>query len=474
MPEHKNTSTNANVMRRVQHVHCVGIGGTGMSGVAEVLHNLGYKVSGSDKVASRITRHLSSLNIKIEFEHRAEQINGADVIVFSTAVAKDNPELQAARSKGIPVIPRAEMLAELMRFKHGIAVAGTHGKTTTTSLIASILAEDKFDPTYVIGGLLNASNSHARLGDGKYLIAEADESDASFLHLQPMISIITNIDADHLNHYNGDISYLEKNFLEFLHHLPFYGLAIICTDDPGAKKLTEKIERSFSTYGINAEADYFAHDISYREGKSYFTVSRKHCPNWLKITLNLPGRHNILNALAAIALSHELNVSDAAIMHALAEFKGIARRCEILGELNIQGKHALLIDDYAHHPREIAEMLYTVKNGWPNKRIVIIFQPHRYTRTISLFEDFCAILSEADKLLMLEVYSAGEKPIANADSRTLCNAIRHKGQVDPIFVTEREQIFSLLENIIADNDVILILGAGDIASVSASLLQRYR
>ena len=460
-------------MDRVNHIHFVGIGGASMSGIAEVLHNLGYQISGSDMRESRVTNHLRSLGIKVELNHHRAQVNGCDVVVVSSAIADDNPELIEAREKRIPVIPRAEMLAELMRFQQGIAVAGTHGKTTTTSLVASILAEGGLDPTYVIGGLLNSSGTHARLGTGKYLVAEADESDASFLHLQPTIAILTNVDADHLETYGGDINCLQDNFIEFLHHLPFHGLAIICLDDEGVRKIMGSILKPFKTYGFDPGADYFAHDVHHQGQQSWFQVSRADCREWLQVKLNLPGKHNVLNALAAIAVAHEVGVADASIISALAGFQGIARRCQVLGDLTIQGKKVLIIDDYAHHPREIDATLQAVRSGWPDKRVVVIFQPHRYTRTRDLFEDFCQVLAETDRLLLLEIYSAGEKPVAGADGRSLCRAIRQRGQVDPIFIEKREEIPQLLENFVEENDLLLVLGAGDVGLVSAGLLQQY-
>ncbi len=478
MPEYRNcvrgdSAWGENSLGRVNRIHFVGIGGAGMSGIAEVLHNLGYQISGSDQRQSPVTKHLSSLGINIEIGHDPAQVDGCDVVVISSAITDDNPELLEARAKRIPVIPRAEMLAELMRFQQGIAVAGTHGKTTTTSLVASILAEGGLDPTYVIGGLLNSSGSHARLGAGKYMVAEADESDASFLHLQPTISILTNVDADHLETYGGDIGCLQENFIEFLHHLPFHGLAIICLDDAGVRKIMGNILKPFKTYGFDVDADYFAHDVHHEGQQSCFQVSRADKNDWLQVKLNLPGKHNILNALAAIAVAHEVGVGDESIITALAEFQGIGRRCQVLGKINIQDKKVLLIDDYAHHPSEINATLQGVRQGWPDKRIVVIFQPHRYTRTRDLFEDFCQVLSETDKLLLLEIYSAGEPPVAGADGRSLCRAIRQRGQVDPIFVEQHEGVPKLLENLVEDNDLLLVLGAGNVGAVSANLLQQY-
>lgn len=461
------------LLGRIKHIHFVGIGGAGMSGIAEVLHNLGYSVSGSDKHENRTTRRLQSFGIEVVNGHSAEHINGSDVVVYSSAVTQDNPELQEARLRRIPIIPRAEMLAELMRFKHGIAIAGTHGKTTTTSLIASVLGEGGLDPTYVIGGLLTSSGSHARLGKGKYLVAEADESDASFLHLQPVIAVLTNIDADHLENYRGDFSALQKSFIEFLQHLPFYGLAVICVDDPVNRKIIDDIAKPVLTYGVDYDADIQGRILKQDGDKTWFKVSRKNCVDWLEIELHLPGKHNVLNALAAIGVAHELGIDEDSIIKALRKFEGIARRCQVMGEIRIDDKKALVIDDYAHHPREIAATLNAIRNGWPQQRLLVIFQPHRYTRTRNLFEDFTQVLSEVDVLFVLDIYAAGESPIAGADSRSLCRAIRLRGQVDPIFVENKDEIGTLIKGVIEDNDVLLVLGAGDVGAVAPALIQQY-
>ena len=458
---------------RVNHIHFVGIGGAGMSGIAEVLHNLGYTVSGTDKNENKVTTRLRSLGINVSLGHAPEHIKGSDVVVYSSAVKQNNPELLEARLQRIPIIPRAEMLSELMRFKHGIAVAGTHGKTTTTSLIASVLGEGGMDPTYVIGGLLNSSGSHARLGKGKYLVAEADESDASFLHLQPIIAVLTNVDADHLENYSGDYFLLQKNFLEFLQNLPFYGLAVICMDDKGNRSLLDQISKPILTYGVDFEADIYARIIKYEKTRTLFSVSRKHQLDWLKVELNLPGKHNVQNALAAIAVGHELGVNETAIINALGKFEGIARRCQVLGYISVEGNRAMLVDDYAHHPREIAATLRAIKDGWPGQRLVVIFQPHRYSRTRDLFEDFVQVLSDVNVLFILDIYSAGEQPIAGADSRSLCRAIRLRGQVDPIFLEDKESAGELLKGVVQENDIVLVLGAGDVSTVAASLMQRY-
>ena len=458
---------------RIKHIHFVGIGGAGMSGIAEVLHNLGYTVSGSDKHESGVTHRLQNLGICIVKGHASEYINGSDVVVYSSAVTRDNPELQEARTRRIPIIPRAEMLAELMRFKHGIAVAGTHGKTTTTSLIASILGEAGLDPTYVIGGLLNSSGSHARLGKGKYLVAEADESDASFLHLQPVIAILTNLDADHLENYGGDYQSLQNSFIEFMQHLPFYGLAVVCIDDVGNRNILNYIAKPVMTYGIDYDADIHARIVKFNGNKTWFQVSRKNCPDWIMVELNLPGKHNVQNALAAITVAHELGIKEESIINALSKFEGIARRCQLLGELSIEGKSVLVIDDYAHHPREINATLTAIRNGWPGHRLVVIFQPHRYTRTRDLFEDFTRALSEIDVLLLLDLYPAGETPIPGADSRSLCRAIRLRGKVDPIFIENKDEINTIISGIVEDNDVLIVLGAGDVGSVAPALMQQY-
>lgn len=460
-------------MGRVRHIHFIGIGGAGMSGIAEVLHNLGYAVSGSDMHQNQATHHLQELGISVVTGHESGHVNGSDVVVVSSAIPEDNPEWQAARARHIPVVPRAEMLAELMRFRHGIAVAGTHGKTTTTSLIASVLAEGGLDPTYVIGGLLNSSGSHARLGSSKYLVAEADESDASFLHLQPIIAVLTNIDADHLDTYDGDFALLRKNFLEFLQRLPFYGLAVICIDDDGIRAIREKIAKPVLTYSVDYDADYYARLIKQEQNKTWFQVSRADCADWLEVELNLPGKHNVQNALAAIAIAHELGVAEDSIINALSNFQGIARRCQVMGDIQIEGKNVLIIDDYAHHPSEISATLKAIHAGWPERRLVLIYQPHRYTRTCNLFEDFSQVLSEADVLFMLDVYAAGEEYVMGADSKSLCRAIRLRGQVDPIFVEQRENLNSLLLSIVKDNDILLILGAGDIGSLAPELMHQF-
>lgn len=458
-------------MGRVKHVHFIGIGGAGMGGIAEVLKNLGYTVSGSDVKENRVTRRLKSLDIDVHIGHSPEYVEKSDVVVITSAIKPDNIELDAARSLRIPVVRRAEMLAELMRFNQGIAIAGTHGKTTTTSLVASVLAEAGLDPTYVIGGLLNSSGTNARLGSGKYFVAEADESDASFLHLHPVISVITNIDADHLDTYGGDMANLRNHFIEFLRQLPFYGLAILCVDDEGIRKILPEVTRPVVTYGLDFEADYNAELIRQEGNKTWFRVSHLHNRDWLEVELNLPGRHNLRNALAAIAVAHELGVEDQSIVNALRNFQGIARRCHVRGQVTIGENTATLIDDYAHHPTEIAACFDAIHGGWEGRRLVVVYQPHRYTRMRDLFEDFCQVLSRADVLLVLDVYPAGEEPITSADSRSLCRAIRLRGQIEPISIQDPATLQKVLAGVLKEDDLLLTLGAGDIGTMSRKLYE---
>jgi UDP-N-acetylmuramate--alanine ligase len=456
-------------MGRVRRVHFIGVGGVGMSGIAEVLHNLGYEVSGSDLQANSSTRRLEKQGIRIFTGHAAENISGCDVVVASAAIASENPEITAAREQRIPVVRRAEMLAELMRFRYGIGVAGTHGKTTTTSLTASLLAEGGLDPTFVIGGRLNSAATNAQLGAGHYLVAEADESDASFLYLQPSMAVVTNIDADHLSTYEGDFDRLRQTFIEYLHHLPFYGLAVLCLDDPQVASILPEVTRPVITYAIEADADVTASEVQQQGMQTHFQVHRSGHPGVLSITLNLPGRHNVLNALAAIAVASELGVSDVAIQKALADFQGIGRRFQVAGELTTAAGSVLLIDDYAHHPRELEPTLAAVRAGWPERRLVVVFQPHRFTRTHDLFDDFIKVLSEVDVLVLCEVYAAGETPISGADGRALSRGIRARGHVDPVFVEDLETLPVVLQDLLQDGDVLLTLGAGNIGSVSAKL-----
>ncbi|HKJ07712.1 MAG TPA: UDP-N-acetylmuramate--L-alanine ligase [Gammaproteobacteria bacterium] len=460
-------------MRRIHRVHFVGIGGAGMGGIAEVMLNLGYQVSGSDLKENAVTRRLADLGAGIAIGHAAEHVAGSDVVVVSSAVTTGNPEVQAAHAGRIPVVPRAEMLAELMRFRYGIAVAGTHGKTTTTSLVASLLAEGNLDPTFVIGGRLNSAASHARLGAARYLVAEADESDASFLYLQPMMAVVTNIDADHLATYEGDYRRLRQTFVEFLHHLPFYGLAVLCLDDPGVREVLSHVTRPVCRYGLESGADVRATDLSQQGLQMHFNVHRVDRDAPLAVTLNLPGRHNVLNALAAIAVASELGVSDQAIQRGLVQFAGIGRRFQVYGELASPNGNVLLIDDYGHHPKEIAATLAAVRSGWPGRRLVVAFQPHRYTRTRDLFEDFTQVLCDADVLVVTEVYAAGEAPVSGADGRSLCRAIRARGHVDPVFVSSAADLDEALSGVLNEGDVLLMLGAGDIGSVPPRLAQRW-
>ena len=460
-------------MRRVRQVHFVGIGGAGMSGIAEVLHNQGYTVTGADLRRSGATERLVGMGVQVHYEHRAEHVDGSDVVVYSSAVSIDNPELLEARRRRIPIIPRAQMLSELMRFREGVAVAGTHGKTTTTSLVASLLAEGMYDPTYIIGGRLNMTGSHARLGRGKFMVAEADESDASFLHLSPLYAVLTNIDQDHLEYHRGSYEALQNNFIDFLHCLPFYGLVVICGDDAGIRDILPRINRPCVTYGIDADADYRAQTIKYSGSLTRFDIMRRGEAEPLRVTLNLPGRHNVLNALAAAALATELGVSGQAVSAGLENFQGIARRSAILGELSINGRNVLLVDDYAHHPSEIRAITSALADGWPGRRVLVVFQPHRYTRTRDLFEEFCQVLSELDMVLLLDVYPAGEQPIPGADSRSLSRALRARGKVELILVGTESELQMQLDNIARDNDILLLLGAGDIGALGARLLEIY-
>lgn len=456
-------------MRRIRHIHFVGIGGAGMGGIAEVLVHLGYKISGSDLSRNAMTSRLEQQGVKVLTGHEASNVEGVDAIVVSSAIRDDNPEVQQARELGIPVVPRAEMLAELMRFRYGIAVAGTHGKTTTTSLLASLMAEGELDPTFVIGGKLNSTDSHSWLGRGKFLVAEADESDASFLYLQPTISIVTNIDVDHMETYGGDYSRLRGTFIEFLHHLPFYGLAILCIDDDGVRDILDDVTRPVLTYGLSEDADVRAFNLRHDGTKSIFEVSLPDRDGVLKVTLNMPGHHNTLNCLAAIAVAHELGVSDESIQKAAAEFQGVGRRFQIQGEFRTTAGQVLFVDDYGHHPTEIQATLAAAREAWPDRRLVHVFQPHRYTRTRDLFEDFANVLSEVDVLIMLEVYAANEDPIPGADSRTLCRAIRMRGKVDPVFVERPEDLKGVLAGLIQDGDVVITQGAGNVGALAATL-----
>jgi UDP-N-acetylmuramate--alanine ligase len=457
-------------MRRIQRIHFVGIGGSGMGGIAEVLVNLGYGVQGSDLKPNAVTRRLESLGARVVYGHAAKNIAGADVLVVSSAVSPDNPELVEAHAHRVPVVQRAEMLGELMRFRYAVAVAGTHGKTTTTSMVASLLAEGGLDPTFVIGGRLKSAGTNARLGTGRYLVAEADESDASFMHLQPMIAIVTNVDADHLGTHEGDFERLKQSFVDFLHNLPFYGLAVICADDAEARSLVPRIARPVVTYGIEAEADVRAVNVVRYGMQSAFDVMRPGKPP-LSVRVNLPGKHNVLNSLAAIAVATELDVSDEAIQSALAQFQGIDRRLQQYGDVDTPSGRVTIIDDYGHHPTEIAATLEAIRQGWSGRRIVLAFQPHRYSRTRDLLDDFARVLAEVDALVVTEVYAAGEAPIVGADSTALCRAIRSRGNVEPVLVKSVEELPSTLARIVRDGDVIVTMGAGSIGGVPAELTQ---
>jgi UDP-N-acetylmuramate--alanine ligase len=457
-------------MRRIKHIHFVGIGGAGMGGIAEVLLNEGYGISGSDRQANGMTQRLQNLGATIYFGHLASNIDIANVVVVSSAIDHTNPEIIAANEKRTPVIRRAEMLAELMRFRHGIAIAGTHGKTTTTSLISTIFAEAKLDPTFVIGGLLNSAGTNARLGGSQYLIAEADESDASFVHLQPMVSVVTNIEADHMETYQGDFQKMQDTYIDFLHNLPFYGLAVLCIDDPIIQKLLPRVGRKSLTYGVSENADVRAVNIELGFNQSRFDVLRENLPS-LAVTVNIPGHHNVLNSLAAIAVSSDEGVEDQHIVKALAEFSGIGRRFEFLGDYATSMGQAILVDDYGHHPTEVAATIAVARNNWPDRRLVMAYQPHRFTRTRDLYEDFVKVLSQVDVLLLLEVYSAGEEAIDGADSRSLCRSIRQRGQLEPIYVADITELPKLLAESLHDQDIVMTQGAGNIGQIAKFLQQ---
>jgi UDP-N-acetylmuramate--alanine ligase len=459
-------------MRRIHRIHLVGIGGSGMGGIAEVLLNLGYEVQGSDIKANAVTERLARLGATIFIGHDAEYLGKTDVVVVSSAVNRANPEVAAALGRRIPVVARAEMLGELMRFRYSVAVAGTHGKTTTTSLVASVLAEGGLDPTFVIGGRLKSADSNARLGAGRYLVAEADESDASFMHLQPMIAIVTNIDNDHLATHEGDFSRLKQSFVDFLHNLPFYGLAVLCADDEHVRGIVEAVARPFVTYGFAEGADIRGVNVQRLGLQSRFEALRPgRAP--LSVTINLPGRHNVLNSLAAVAVAAELEIPDAAIQKALANFQGIERRLQQLGEIQWPGGRALIVDDYGHHPTEVAATLEAVRQGWPDRRLVLVFQPHRYTRTRDLLDDFGRVLGECDVLLVTEVYAAGEAPIAGADGRAICRAVRTRGHVEPVFVERVDDLAESLRAVLHDGDVVLTMGAGNLGAVAHELKNHF-
>ena len=451
-------------------VHFIGIGGVGMSGIAEVLCTLGYQVSGSDNADNAVTRRLASLGASISKGHAAANVLDADCIVVSSAIKPDNPELQEAHAQRIPVVQRAEMLAELMRFRRGIAVAGTHGKTTTTSLTASVLAEGGLDPTFVIGGQLLAAGANARLGGGQWLVAEADESDGSFLRLSPAVAIVTNIDADHLENYGGDFEQVKRAFSEFLHRLPFYGLAVLCIDDAEVAALAANTSRHVVTYGFAEDADVRAINVRQEGMRTYFTVLRPDCEP-LDVSVNMPGNHNVLNALATIAIATDEGIDDAAIVAGLSGFQGVGRRFQVYGELPVDGGSVMLVDDYGHHPREVAAVVKAVRGGWPERRLVMVYQPHRYSRTRDLYDDFVQVLGDANVLLLVEVYPAGEEPIPGADSRQLCHSIRQRGQLDPIYVERGADLAPLLKPLLRAGDILLCQGAGDIGAVAPQLIK---
>lgn len=462
---------------RVKHIHFVGIGGSGMCGIAEVLHNQGYTVSGSDQAQSAVTRHLSSLGVQVYPGHTAEHVQGADVVVTSTAVKKDNPEVTAAVAQQIPVIPRALMLAEMMRFKDGIAIAGTHGKTTTTSLTASILAAAGLDPTFVIGGKLTAVGTNARLGKGSYIVAEADESDASFLYLTPLMAVVTNIDEDHMDTYGHSVEKLHQAFVDFIHRMPFYGKAFLCVDSEHVRVILPKVSKPYATYGLDDSADIYATDVENIGAQMKFTVHARlkgHEPRTFDVVLNLPGRHNVLNALAAISVALECGVDEEAVRRGLEGFAGVGRRFQSYGEIDLpQGGKALVVDDYGHHPVEMAATLSAARGAYPGKRLVLAFQPHRYTRTRDLFDDFSKVLNTVDVLVLTDVYAAGEDPLPQ-DSRALARNVRAYGKVDPLYCADVNELPAMLLDVLRDGDVLLNMGAGSINKVPAALVELSR
>jgi UDP-N-acetylmuramate--alanine ligase len=459
------------LMRAFKRVHFIGIGGAGMSGIAEVMHNLGYQVSGSDQASTQVTRRLAELGIRIDQGHQAEHVVEVDVVVVSSAIRADNAELVAARARHMPVVPRAEMLGELMRFRRGIAVAGTHGKTTTTSLIASVLAEAGLDPTFVIGGLLTSAGTHARLGAGEYLVAEADESDGSFLLLHPVMAVVTNIDADHLENFGGSFERLKRAFDDFIHRMPFYGLAVLCADDAEVRALAARSPRAVRTYGFADDADVRASQVRQDGAQMHFLL---HLPDEapLPVRLRLPGRHNVQNACAAAAIALEIGIEPGVIVSGLGNFGGVGRRFTMHPDLPLDAGSVMFVDDYGHHPRELRAVIEAARGGWPLKRLVLVFQPHRYTRTRDLFDDFAEVLSLADAVVLTEVYAAGETAIAGADGRALARAVRSRGRVDPVFVAHPRELIKVLPDLLRDGDLLLLQGAGDIGAVAQELETR--
>ena len=460
-------------MRRVNQIHFIGIGGAGMSGIAEVLLNEGYQISGSDIAEGPVTKRLAEAGAKVFIGHQAENVAGASVVVASSAIDDSNPEVRAAKEARIPVIQRAQMLAEIMRFRHGIAVAGTHGKTTTTAMISMIYTEAKLDPTFVNGGLVKSAGKNAHLGASRYLIAEADESDASFLHLQPMVSVVTNIEPDHMDTYGGDFEQMKATYVKFLRNLPFYGLAVMCADDETVMEIAPQVGRQVLTYGFSEKADYRIEDYQQTGFQGHYTVV---CPNGerIDVLLNVPGKHNALNATAALAVAKEEGIANEAILAALADFQGAGRRFDQLGSFIRPNGKVMLVDDYGHHPTEVDVTIKAARSGWENKRVVMIFQPHRYSRTRDLFDDFVQVLSQVDALIMLEVYAAGEAPIVGADSKALCRSIRNLGKVDPILVSDTDQLGEVLDQIIQDGDLILAQGAGSVSRISRGLAESWQ
>lgn len=459
-------------MRRINTLHFIGIGGAGMCGIAEVMLNQGYKITGSDIRKSSNTERLKSLGARIYLGHNSKNVNKADVVVYSSAIDRKNPEIKAAINQSKPLIARAEMLAELMRYRHSIAIAGTHGKTTTTSIVASVLAAGGLDPTFVIGGLLNSAGTNAQLGQSRYLVAEADESDASFMHLQPMVAVVTNIETDHMNTYGGDFENLKRYFVEFLHNLPFYGLAVLCIDDQVVREILPQVSRPKLTYGFSKQADYRISNLKQRKQTTEFEILRPDKKKPLKIKLNMPGKHNALNATAAVVIATDENISDRDIKAGIQNFSGVGRRFDIRGEFNVGDGNAMLVDDYGHHPTEVAATVKALRDGWPKRRLVMVYQPHRYSRTKDLYEDFVDVLSGVDVLLLLEVYSAGEKKIAGADSRSLCRSIRLRGKVDPVYVHKVEEVHEVLKGQVRGGDIVLTQGAGSVGALAKEITQK--
>ncbi len=456
---------------RVKNIHFVGVGGSGMSGIAEVLVNLNYKVSGSDIADGPVPARLRKAGVRVVIGHNVDNISDCDVVVVSSAIDASNPEVSGALEAGIPVIPRAEMLGELMRFQQGIAVAGTHGKTTTTSLVSAILIAAEMDPTFVVGGLINGAGVNAKLGKGEYLVAEADESDASFLNLKPEMAIVTNIDEDHMVTYEGSLDNLKKTFVTFLQNLPFYGLAVLCEDDENVSSIRDQIHKPMVSYGLSQESDYHAYDLEQDATRMTFKVARPNRENDIGIELSIPGAHNVLNATAAIAIASHLGVADEAIVNGLKTFQGVGRRFQIFGDVNFNGKQVTLVDDYAHHPVELEATLSAARGCWTDRRLIVVFQPHRYSRTFDLFDDFVQALTDQQDLLISEVYPAGEQPISSADGKALCQAIRVRGTSSPIFVSDLDDLESVLAPIVQDGDVILTMGAGSIGKAARQLFE---